>query len=142
MLHLFISYKSEDVQYVRGIQSIAKNSNNKIKFIDESLPGPIKNEYGHIITKSPHHEAASEVRNKIHQLLERSNRLLVIIGENTHSSEWVEWEIETFLNIHGNNKYLLLLRHRNCCTAGMPKYIMEEKIYDWDQSTLSQWLSS
>ena len=138
---VFISYKSEDIQYVRDIQAIAKNPNNRIEFIDQSLPEAIKNEYGHNITRSPYDPDAAPVRNQIHPLLKKSNKLLVIIGTNTHSSMWVEWEITQFKNIHGSRAEILLMRHKNNRLAGMPNNIGDEIIYDWSDNDLYRWLS-
>ena len=142
MYTIFISYKTEDIQYVRDIQSLSKNPNNPIKFIDQSLPEPVTDEFGNIITKPPSHPEASEVRNNIYSRLESSDKLLIIVGKNTHSSQWVEWEIRSFIKINRSNAKILLMRHKENYSSGMPIFIGNFEVHNWDPSYLRKWQES
>ena len=40
------------------------------------------------------------IKRKIKEKIESSNKVICIIGENTHSSEWVNWELVTAHNLN------------------------------------------
>ncbi len=139
---VFISYKTTDKQYVNDVTSMSLNPNNKIEFTDSSLPEPVTNDYGDVIRRHPDDEGAQPVKDEIYPLLQDSPKLLVIIGKDTHSSGWVGWEIETFKKIHGRKASILLMRHKDNKSAGLPNYIDGEEIHDWDIDLLLEWLGN
>lgn len=139
---VFISYKTTDKKYVNDVNSMSLNPNNKIEFIDCSLPEPITNHYGHIIRRHPDDEGSQPVKDEIFPLLRNSDKLLVIIGKDTHSSGWVKWEVRTFIQIHGAGAKILLMRHKDNLSAGMPKDIGDIGIHNWDQAYLREFLES
>ena len=51
---------------------------------------------GQPIKVRPSDPRAAPVKTELRQRFERCSRLVVLIGSDTHSSEWVEWEIEEF----------------------------------------------
>ncbi|MFK0572829.1 TIR domain-containing protein [Endozoicomonas sp.] len=140
MQKVFISYATNNIQYVRDIRSMANNPNNDTAFIDSSLPEPVRAPNGSIIKKSPHHESAAPVRNEIHSLLVNSDKLLVIVGPDTHSRKWVEWEIKMFRKLHTDDDRILLVRCPNDQNSGMPKYISDIEIIDWQPEVIKYWL--
>ena len=83
---LFISYRADDegTKYKNTLVMWSKNDNGyfDIKFEDTSIGVSINS------------EDANYIKRRIKEKIEESKTVLVLIGKETHKSEWVEWEIE------------------------------------------------
>lgn len=102
MRSAFISYNHRNHEDLNIIRAVNQNPNNPLNFIDRSLKRPVLNEHGHINKKLPNDPKSKDVRDEIEKLLHGSSKLLVLMGQNTHSCEWVKWEIDTFRNMKKN----------------------------------------
>lgn len=85
-----LGYIHEDDKYIELLKSIKNNNNNSINFSDSSLVKPILNEHGHINKKPSSNPKSEDVRECIKHLLRNSNKLLVLIGKDTHSNGWAK----------------------------------------------------
>ena len=139
MSAVFISFDHDDQNTKRDVDSIRLNSNNSVIFHDNSLQEPIKNSYGHVNRRMPSDNASVSVRNEIERLLSESSKLLVLIGKDTHSSEWVKWEIDTFKTIKRNPE-LLFMRVKKDLYSGLPNNVRDHSIIDWNISKLEYWV--
>lgn len=139
MKTVFISYDHDDQSAKRDIDSIRLNSNNLIKFNDGSLLEPVYNDYGHVIRRMPNDDASRNVCYEIKKLLEKSSKLLVLIGKDTHSSKWVQWEIDTFKSIKVKPD-ILFMRIKNDSCSGLPNNARDYDIKEWDLLELINWL--
>jgi len=137
---VFISYAHQDQKCFNDIKSIRLNYNNSVDFIDGSLQSPILNSYGDVNLRPPKDPVSQPVRDKIEYLLARSSRLLVLVGNNTHSKEWINWEIETFIRYKGHRD-ILIMRVVNEDHAGLSNNVHNLEIYNWDMDILKQWLN-
>lgn len=124
-----------------AVLSLCDNPNNPIGFVSRSLPEPVLNEYGDVIRRAPHDSQAQPVKNSLGERLRQAGKLLVLLGSNTHSREWVKWEIDTFRSLHGDNADIFLMRIKGNVHAGKPNNI-DDEIYDWDTKLLKEWLES
>lgn len=80
---VFVSYDFDnDKEYKNLI--IAWNGNNEFDFkvYDESVDVSVDS------------DGASSIRRVISRRIRKSDVFLCLVGEHTHKSEWVEWEIE------------------------------------------------
>lgn len=140
MKKVFISYKHDDDRYVNDVRSIRSNSNHPLSFNDRSLEEAILNEYGDINRRSPADAASLPVQDKIQQRLQDSDKLVVLIGDNTHSSLWVQWEMDTFRKFRGERNILMMrLPYSN---GGVPSGYKSYDIRDWDLRYLSDWINT
>ncbi len=139
MKSVFISYDHDDQEHLHTIKSIRLNPSNPIEFIDRSLKEPILNDYGHINRRQPGDSASLPVRSEIEKLLTQSSKLLVLVGRDTHSSEWVKWEIECFTRLKRNGS-ILLMRVPSNSSAGAPLGSRHLDIQDWSSIKLTEWL--
>lgn len=139
MRKIFISYDHDDQNTKRDVESIRLNNNNSVSFHDNSLIEPIYNSYGDVNRRMPSDSASKDVRITIKSKLEESSKLLVLIGRDTHSSEWVKWEIETFKSIK-NHPDVLFMRVKGNYNSGLPKSVNNDSIKDWNMSELNDWL--
>ena len=138
--HVFISYAGENYEILHDVRSAASNPNNLITFADRSLAEPVRNSYGDINRRPPSDPASEPVKRKIRELLQEAGKLLVLVGTNTHSHEWVLWEIETFLQMHNDRSRVLFMRVPGDCYSGMPQELSEFDIHDWNTNTIARWL--
>lgn len=85
---LFVSYRADDEgsRYKNLLVGWSKNPNNNffdIKFEDTSIGISINS------------TDAYYIKRRIKDKIEDSNKVVCIIGKNTHTSDWVNWEIDT-----------------------------------------------
>ena len=139
MKSVFISYDHDDQEHLHTIKSIRLNTSSPIEFIDRSLKEPVLNDYGHVNRKQPMDSASLPVRSEIEKLLNQSSKLLVLVGRDTHSSEWVKWEIESFTRLK-RNESILLMRVPNNSSAGAPTGSRHLGILNWSSAELAKWL--
>jgi hypothetical protein len=139
MKAVFISYDHDDQSTKRDVDSIRLNGNNLVEFHDNSLLEPIYNSYGHVNRRMPTDQVSENVSSAIHKLLYGSSKLLVLIGRDTHSSEWVKWEIDTFKSLKMNPD-ILFMRVNNDLSSGLPSNARSHEIINWDSTKLRSWL--
>ncbi|MFT4908198.1 MAG: hypothetical protein ACI978_002287 [Oleispira sp.] len=138
MKKVFISYKHSDRQYVDQIKSVVGNPNHSLEFDDHSLAEAVLNMHGHINRRPPSSFESLPVKNEIEKRLKQSDKLVAIIGDDTHSSEWVKWEIDTFEK-HRGARNILIMRPQNS-TGKLPLKYSRYSIESWNLQHLNNWL--
>lgn len=86
MKRVFISFRAEDKPQINGLRLLAANPNFDIEFYDESVGSPIDS------------TNAEYIRRKIREKINRTSVTLCMISELTHTSTWVNWELEESLD--------------------------------------------
>lgn len=137
MTRVFISYSHSDQRYVSDIKSVRLNSNHTLGFNDNSLQEPIYNEEGHVNRRPPHDSASYLVRQEISRRLQESDKLLVLLGDDTHSKLWVEWEINEYSRLK-QRPDILVMKVPNS-HGGAPRVVQQE-VYNWDLDLVSKWV--
>jgi hypothetical protein len=84
---LFLSFHAEDRAQVQGFRLMGMNPNVDVEFYDASVRSPIAS------------ENARYVRSVIKEKIRRSSVLVCLIGDGTAWREWVNWEIDTALQL-------------------------------------------
>lgn len=83
---LFVSYRAdnEGTTYKNLLVAWSKNNSSHfdIQFDDTSIGTSLNS------------EDANYIKRRIKEKIKESDYFLLLIGENTHSSEWCNWEIE------------------------------------------------
>ncbi|NLS14901.1 hypothetical protein HGP28_18755 [Vibrio sp. SM6] len=138
MTTVFISHDHSDKQYIEAIKATRLNSNHPLEFEDRSLAEAICNEHGHTIRRPPSDFHSLPVKEEITKLLASSHKLLVLVGNNTHSKLWVEWEIEQFLK-YNSEKNVLVMRTPDNNYAGAPSIVHHLELYAWNLQRIAQW---
>src|SRR5690625_4325203 len=99
---LFVSYRADDegTKYKNTLVMWSKNDNGHfdIKFEDTSVGVSINS------------EDATYIKSKIKGKIKESNTILVLVGKETHKSDWVEWEIDRAVDL---NKKLVVVKIKN-----------------------------
>src|SRR5690625_2505553 len=83
---LFVSYRADEEgnKYKNLLVAWSKNDNGHfdIKFDDTSIGVSINS------------DNANYIKSKIKEKIKESKTVLVLIGKDTHKSDWVKWEID------------------------------------------------
>ena len=140
MKKVFISYKHSDRHYIDQVKSVANNPNHPLNFDDHSLAEAVLNMHGHVNRRQPDDSASQPVKNEIRKRLAAAEKLLVIVGKDTHSSEWVKWELETFERLN-SPRNILVMRHTSSVGSLAKKYSRYD-IKNWDPKYLSDWINA
>lgn len=138
---VFISHNHKDAQRVMDVKSIIENPNNNLFFCNVSLSTPIFNIHGDISSKPPSDPLSKPVKVGINKLLDEADKLLVLVGNETHSKEWVSWEIESFVSKNGWGEIMLMCTSDND-RGGPPKIAKHLKLNEWDIDELTDWISN
>ena len=83
MKRVFISFRHEDKPQVNGLRLLAANDKFNIEFYDESLQVAIDS------------DNAKYVKSKIKEKIDRTSVTVCMVSALTHTSTWVNWELET-----------------------------------------------
>ena len=141
MTSVFISHNHKDNKYINAIKSTVKNPNHSLSFDDTSLAKPVYNSYGHVNRRPPSDPVSNSVKSEINTLLSTTDKLLVILGNDTHSKEWVTWEIQSFVSRNGWGR-ILLMRTPDNHRGGAPEIASHLEVHDWNMNVLSKWIFS
>jgi hypothetical protein len=147
--NVFVSYDHDDQNQVNGFKAIKYNPNHPLDFHDHSLKEPVTDRTGKPIKYPPSDACSQRVRDEIRGKFDRASKLVVLIGDSTHQSEWVDWEIRTFYEmkkpVSGENTWK---RIRGMKLKGSENAVLPAALYDgrstkhlqWDPEALDRWL--
>lgn len=145
----FISYDHDDQNQVNGFKGIRNNPNHPLDFHDHSLKEAVTDRSGNPIKYPPSDLRSQRVRDEIKAKFERASKLVVLIGDRTHASEWVDWEINTFysmkfpLSKEDTWKRIRGMKLNGSENAAMPSALMNGRStqpLNWDPEALDRWL--
>ena len=145
----FISFDHDDQQQVGGFKLLKNNPKHPLDFQDHSLKDAVRDRSGKPIKYPPSDPRSKPVRDEIKRKFDRASKLVVLIGDNTHKSEWVDWEINTFYEmkekVSGENTWK---RIRGMTLKGSEQAAAPNALYNgrstqwlaWDPEALDKWL--
>lgn len=124
MRRVFISFKMEDKKQVDGLRLLSWNKGHEIEFYDESVRLSYKSEH------------APYIKSKIRAKIQRASITLCLLGQNTHLSEWVDWELET--SIDEGNQIVLMGLPNGPSRLSLPPSVRGRDWYIWDLDYLTR----
>ena len=125
---VFISFKAEDKKKVDGLRLLAKNPNYELDLYDESVRSPINS------TNAPY------IKTKIKEKIQRSGVVLCLVNKDTHTSDWVSWELETSIAL---GKPIVAMAVKDIDKATIPSPIRNKvKFYSWNPASLGSYLEA
>jgi hypothetical protein len=121
---VFLSFIAEDKDHVQGLRLLAKNPNFDIEFYDESVRTPFDS------------NDAEYIRRQIREKINRTTVTVCLIGEQTHNSRWVDWELR--VSDEKGNK-IIAMALKGVERAVLPSLIKEKGLtfYSWDVDKLA-----
>lgn len=147
----FISFDHDDQQQVAGFRLLKNNPRHPLGFQDHSLKDAVRDRTGKPIKYPPSDQRSKPVRDEIIRKFDRASKLVVLIGDNTHLSEWVDWEINTFYalkeKVSGEDTWK---RIRGMTLKGSAQATIPGALYNgrstqwlaWDPEALDTWLDA
>jgi hypothetical protein len=145
----FISYDHDDQKQVEGFKLLKNNPYHPLDFHDHSLKDAIRDRKGRPINYPPSDPRSKRVRDEILEKFSRSSKLVVLVGDATYKSEWVDWEINSFFEmkrpIAGANvwKRIRGMTLKGCDDALIPTALYNGRSTQWlawDPEALDKWL--
>ena len=149
--NVFVSFDHDDQNQVNGFRLIGKNPNHPLEMHDHSLKEPVTDRFGRPIKYSPSDPRSQPVREEITAKMNKCSKLVVLIGDDTHRSDWVEWEINNFIRlkkpIAGDLTWKRIrgMKLKGADSATMPEALMNGKSTKellWNPDSLATWLDS
>lgn len=146
--NVFVSYDHEDQKQVGAFKLLKHNPNHPLDFQDHSLKDPVLGATGKPLKYPPSDARSAPVRDAIRKKFDRASKLVVLIGDNTHESDWVDWEIKTFYEIKkelsGDNTWKRIrgMTLKDSDNATVPAALGERstKVLTWNPEELDRWL--
>jgi len=148
--NVFVSFDHDDQQQVAGFKLLKSNPNHPLDFHDHSLKEPVLGPSGKPIKYPPSDSRSKPVRDEIVKKFDRSSKLVVLIGDTTYKSEWVEWEVNTFHSmkqkISGEKTWKrirgMTLKGVDPAKVTFPSALGDQstKVMSWDPESLDKWL--
>ncbi len=117
--NVFLSFEAGDLTLVNLFRGQAKNKNNDLQFSDYSVKDAFDS------------TNADYIRREITKLINMVSVTVCLIGKNTHSSRWVNWEIGKSGEL---GKKLVGVRLHSSDEDIVPKALKDAKakVLDWD----------
>jgi len=146
--NVFVSFDHDDQRQVGAFKLVKNNPNHPLDFHDHSLKEPVLGLGGKPIKYPPTDARSKPVRDAIEKKFERASKLIVLIGDNTHESAWVDWEVKTFYTmkeeISGDKTWKRIrgMTLKGFDNAAVPNALANRstKVLAWDPEALDRWL--
>lgn len=122
---VFLSFKAEDKQQVQGLRLMAANDKFDVDFFDESVRVAIDS------------NNADYVRRKIREKINRTSVTICMIGSETHTSKWVDWELEESFD-KDNTVIAMALKEIERAVLPTPIRSRNLTFHSWDPDNLSR----
>jgi hypothetical protein len=145
----FISYDHDDQQQVAGFKLLKNNPKHPLDFQDHSLKDAVRDRSGKPIMYPPSDIRSKPVRDEIRRKFDRASKLVVLIGDNTYKSDWVEWEIDAFYEmkekVSGEKTWKRIrgMTLKGSDQATIPSALMNGRStqwLSWNPEALDKWL--
>ncbi|MDH5387159.1 MAG: TIR domain-containing protein [Gammaproteobacteria bacterium] len=146
--NVFVSFDHDDQKQVGGFKLIKNNPKHPLEFRDHSLKEPVTDRSGKPIKYPPSDARSKPVRDEILKKFDKCSKLVVLIGDDTHKSEWVKWEIDSFFKmkkaLSGDNTWKRIrgMKLKGSDKASKPSALggQSTEVITWDPETLDKWL--
>lgn len=146
--NVFVSFDHDDQRQVGAFKLVKNNPNHPLDFHDHSLKEPVLGPGGRPIKYPPTDGRSKPVRDAIKKKFEQASKLIVLIGDNTHESAWVDWEVKTFYTmkeeISGDKTWKRIrgMTLKGSDDAAVPSALGDRstKVLAWDPAALDRWL--
>jgi len=118
---VFISYRWGDRDYANGLDGFLNNPNNTYRHVTIRERDDNRN------------KGEVTVKNYLKGLIGNCNAIICLIGNNTHNSNWVQYELEV---ANSQNKKIIPVRIPNT-SGGVPDIIRNKIILRWNANEIN-----
>jgi len=130
MKRVFISFRHEDKPQVNGLRLLAANDKFDIEFYDESLQVAIDS------------SNAKYIKSRIKEKIDRTSVTVCLVSALTHTSTWVNWELET--SLARGNKIICMGLKDGPAELTLPSLARQAKLgwHRWDHDHLGRLINA
>ena len=147
--NVFISFELHDLERVNSIRALANNPQHDLEFHDWSELEPVRDRVGTPLPYQPDDPRSAPIKRELRHLLRGATKMVVVVGEFTHRSAWVNWEIQSFYDRYNNtsgdgNRRVVALYVPEANDEDLPSIIKSLSIpqIEWDMDALAQWINT
>jgi hypothetical protein len=121
---IFISFHHDDIMQAKGFNLLRWNPNVPVEFVGRHLLSPVDS------------ENEQYIHTKIREQLNGTSVTVVLIGEKTADSDWVDYEIRASLK---RDNGVLGIRLKDAENADIPPALIEAgaKVVDWNPDSFA-----
>lgn len=123
--NVFLSFASEDLNEVNLLRGQAKNDLSDIEFNDWSVKEPFDS------------KNADYIKRGIRERIRQASLTIVYLSDNTHKSQWVNWEVEESLAL---GKCVIAVHKGDTPPAKLPESVINNRIRVIPWRSLPQFL--
>ncbi len=122
---VFLSFRGEDIDQVNLFRAQARREDSELDFIDFSLQVPFRS------------ENAQYIQRGIRARIRACSVTVVLVGEATYQSEWVDWEIRESIRL---GKGVVAVDLRRDSTIPVPQALLDHdvQVIPWDHSQINR----
>lgn len=126
-VRVFLSYKWEDKRAADGLKGYLKNPNNDYRHVAITERDDYRN------------KGKKAVKTYLKGIIEECDALICLVGQNTHSSQWVAYELDV---ANSQSKRIIPVRIKKT-NGGPPKLVKERNldIIQWNSKEINDALS-
>ena len=148
--NVFISFELTNLPQVESIRALARNPKHELEFHDWSETETVNDKRGTPLPYPPDDpmSRAEPIRKELKRFLKKATKMVVLVGEYTHESKWVNWEIQTFYDMKSNlegdpTKRIKAMYIQGCENPPLPKRVTGLNISTmrWKLSALNTWFN-
>lgn len=123
MVNVFISFRETDGEYREGLEGLLQNPNAKLNH----APVSARQDY--------RRKGEEAIKNYLKGLIKKTDVIICLIGKETDSSDWVDYELQVGSSLGVG---IVPLRIKET-SGGLPQLIESKKIREasWDSSSLN-----
>lgn len=147
--NVFISFERHNLQQVNSIRALANNPQYKLEFHDWSELEPVRDKVGTPLPYQPGDPRSKPIKKELRSLLKKATKMVVVIGEFTHESNWVNWEIQSFYDRYNSvsgdgNTRIIGMYVRDMNNIELPNILRTYSVpqINWDLYALSIWINA
>ncbi len=124
MVNIFISFRELDKDYREGFEGMLLNPNSPLKGTPISSREDVRG------------KGESAVKKYIREMIDQSHIVIVLIGNDTHISEWIDYEMDLSTS---KRKPIFGVRIEGT-TGGGPDLFKRRNLHilDWDPNQISE----
>jgi hypothetical protein len=127
---VFLSFRAEDKNQVNGLRLLAANDKFDIEFYDESVRSAIDS------------QNATYIKSMIRTKINRTSVTVCMLSALTHTSTWVDWELEESYGKNNTVIYMGLKDGPDTLIVPKPGRDRKATWYLWDHELLDRLISA
>ena len=125
---IFLSFAYEDKNQVQGFKLLRWNNNVEVDFFDSSLLSPVDSQNTEYIKRC------------ILAKLNNTSVTVVLIGQTTHRSNWVAWEIEQSIKKGNGILGIRLKGQENAAVPSAMHNVAHARVGNWNPDSFTAWI--